>query len=102
MNLRSNASFVEVNNTGEDHIEDLNLTDKAPESSGAILYVYNPYNSSSYTFLQWQSSGNITGVLAGMKGIAVHKVAETIRGINLFDMNGSRPFDGTVSVYGVK
>ena len=37
------------------------------------------------------------------KYIGVHKVAETIRGFQLYESNGSRTFGGgTINVYGVK
>ena len=68
--------------------------------NGGSLYVYNPYNSSSYTFLQAQAGSTVGNVLYGTKGISVHKSAETIRGIRLLTTAfwGS----GKVSVYGVK
>jgi len=68
--------------------------------NGGSLYVYNPYNSSSYTFLQAQAGSTVGNVLYGTKGISVHKSAETIRGIRFLTTAfwGS----GKVSVYGVK
>ena len=68
--------------------------------NGGSLYVHNPYNSSSFTFLQAQAGSTVGNVLYGTKGISVHKSAETIRGIRLLTTAfwGS----GKVSVYGVK
>ena len=63
------------------------------------LYVYNPYDSSSYTFLGVQGIGE--GLYWGSKGIGVHTVAEQITGIHF--LAGAGNLDNIdVSVYGVK
>ena len=68
---------------------------------GHSFYVFNPYDSSSYTFFTSQSAGFWSGVgLYGFKGIYVHKVAEQVTGLH-FNRSGS--FDTiTVNVFGVK
>ena len=68
---------------------------------GNSFYVFNPYDSSSYTFFTSQSAGFWSGVgLYGFKSIFVHKVAEQITGLH-FNRTGN--FDNiTVNVYGVK
>jgi hypothetical protein len=68
--------------------------------TGTSLYVYNPYNSSSYTFFQTQNSSTYLGNHYGYKTIGVHKVAEQITGIVLNALTGT--LSGTVEVYGVK
>ena len=103
LQLKSNASFTENKNTNFSRIDRISFSDQSPESQGTVLYVYNPNSSSSYTFLNWQDTHARGGGGSGFKGIAVHKVAETIRGINFFDVYTDRPYDkGTISVYGVK
>jgi hypothetical protein len=68
-----------------------------------VLYFFNPYNSSSYTFLNMQVSAYSTGTpqLGGQKGIAVHKSAETITGFRYF-VTSDNITSHNVSVYGVK
>ena len=101
--LKANASSTENKNTNFSRIDRISFSDQSPESQGTVLYVYNPNSNSSYTFLNWQSVHMVGGNGGGVKGIAVHKVAETIRGINFFDVNTDRPYDsGTIAVYGVK
>ena len=101
--LKANSSFTQNKNTNYSRIDRISFSDQSPESQGTVLYVYNPNSSSSYTFLNWQSVHMVGGNGGGVKGIAVHKVAETIRGINFFDVNTDRPYDiGTIAVYGVK
>ena len=100
LNLISNSSFVESRATGQAQIlyGGVGYTDDT--GNGAGLYVFNPNDSSSYTFLKGQGGSTVGGTLYGTKGISVHKSAETIRGINFHTTAfwGS----GTVSVYGVK
>jgi hypothetical protein len=68
--------------------------------NGGGLYVYNPNDSSSYTFLQAQAGSTVGNVLYGTKGISVHKSTETIRGIRF--LTTAYWGSGKVSVYGVK
>jgi len=94
-----------VNNSQLENKIKLNQIDDAPTGSGSIVYIYNPYDSSSYTFLNFQSAASWTGgsrELRSNKGLGVEHTAQSIRGFQLFEIN-TRPFDlGTVSVYGVK
>jgi len=57
---------------------------------GLVLYCYNPFDSSSYTFLNWVT-----------KGIGVNTVAQSITGFQMFPSSGN--YDTLdVVVYGVK
>ena len=57
--------------------------------TGTSMYVYNPYDSSSYTFLMWQNSSGSSGTkMYGYKGISVHKSAEQITGFNFLPASG--------------
>ena len=102
--LLSYASFTETRNTNGTYL-DLSYSSTAlADGVGITSYIFNPYNSSSYTFSTAQSSGLYDvggGGLVGIKQIGVHKVAEQITGINLIPNSGN--FDNiTVNVYGVK
>lgn len=103
LQLKSGSSFTQNKNTNFSRIDRISFSDQSPESQGCVLYVYNPNDSSSYTFLNWQETHSRGGGGGGFRGIAVHKVAETIRGINFFDVYTDRPYDkGTIVVYGIK
>ena len=81
------------------------FTDQLSDSGGANLgfYVFNPYDSSSYTFTKSQMAGKNSSDFYAGKYIGVHKVAETIRGFQLYESNGARTFGGgQINVYGVK
>ena len=106
LQMTSNASFAEVKSTNTTLINYIGFSgsgglDVDQYDNGTSMYIYNPYDSSSYTFVQAQSSGvNSSNTLYGFKTIGVHKNAETVRGIQI---GGHSAFYGVkISVYGVK
>jgi len=102
--LKADTSFQEVRNTSNSYMNMYLITDQQSDgASSSSFYIYNPYNSSSYTFMQYQSTGANSSSKWGGKGISVHKSAEIIRGLQLYESNGARTFGGgTINVYGVK
>jgi len=105
--LNSASGFAETRSVNDNRFFQFlgyNLTDGSAPSQGATAYIFNPNDSSSYTFVQSQSSNNGSN-LVGMKYIGVHKVAEQITGIQLKSegFSGTTTFkSGTTSIYGVK
>ncbi len=102
MDLTAYASFVENKITAYDKglLGFVGGTGTA-DMGGFLTTVYNPNDSSSYTFYNGQSSMKGASGLAGAKYIGVHKSAEQITGINILPSTGS--WDNiTVNVYGVK
>jgi hypothetical protein len=76
--------------------------DSSTVGSAFIGYVHNPYDTSSYTFTQTQSSSQLgSNPLVGLKGIGVHKVAQANRGFVIFGYSTTAE-GGHISVYGVK
>ncbi len=74
--------------------------------AGGEMTIFNPYDSSSYTFAINSNAGGTTssGSLFGWKSICVHKVAEQITGLE-FSVTGGGSYDFnyiSASVYGVK
>tara|TARA_R100001163_G_C4935134_1_gene109346 strand:- start:47 stop:577 length:531 start_codon:yes stop_codon:yes gene_type:complete len=73
----------------------------ADDSGGVVFYFFNPYDSSSYTFMISQNANFYAGNgLLAYKYIGVHKSTETISGIQLV-MAGSTFTTVTASVYGL-
>ena len=68
---------------------------------GFGMYIFNPSDSSSYTFMKHQASSFYSSQgMVGTKGIGVYKVAEAITGVNILSSNN---FDNiTINVFGVK
>ena len=102
MSLRSFTTFGQMRFTNQDKIN--NIAYQGPDQdmgTGITFYVFNPYDSSSYTFGLAQTSGYYSSGLFGVKHISVHKVAEQITGINFFPASGT--YDNiTINVFGVK
>jgi len=102
MELTSYNAYIEQKSTTANYMGSISYSDaNGTQGAGFSLYIYNPNDSSSYTFGQWQASSFNTGSgLYGRKGISVHHNAEQITGIRFFVFSGTMDFD--VSVYGVK
>tara|TARA_B100000212_G_C27032143_1_gene387826 strand:- start:4 stop:525 length:522 start_codon:yes stop_codon:yes gene_type:complete len=73
-----------------------------PDMGGIEIMMFNPDDSSSYTFFTSQASTHYTGqFLTAAKSIGVYANAETVYGIKWYPQSGT--INGTkVSVYGVK
>ena len=70
-----------------------------------VMYVYNPADSSSFTFANWQMASSYlassTRVLMARKGIGVLKVAEAHTGIQVYALS-SNITKSRLTVYGIK
>ena len=103
LRMQGHTGFIEDRNNNATSIEYIATLDQDAESMGAVNYIFNPYDSSSYSFLLNQSQGAFSGNIRGSKTIGVHQSAESVRGINIIDLDGSRPLEeGFIVVYGVK
>ena len=98
--LFSNTTFTEIRSTGVTSIGGISFGNGATTGASINMTVFNPNDSSSYTFLTDQSNA-WTGVLQGYKGIGVEKTAQTITGINFFPSTGTLT-EMEIAVYGVK
>jgi len=66
--------------------------------NSAVIYIYNPYNSSSYSFLNFQGT---TDQLRGWKGIGVLKQSATHSGLKITNNTGT--YDSiSLKIFGVK
>ena len=105
LELKSYAAFTEYKATNANRFETINYSGTGSAVAGALtMYIYNPYDSSSYTFASWQSNGFRTGLGSiGAKAIGVHKSAEQISGIHFISSGSGSVFTNLdVAVFGVK
>mgnify|MGYP005990090923 CR=1 FL=1 len=102
LNGRSDSSFVEYRNTNQTDSEFFGQVDYPPESTSAYLNIYNPTDTSSYTFFNVQTSSAVSAVLYGFKGIGVLTETTEVTGIQFLGHTTHTFDEGTVSVYGVK
>ena len=98
--LNSGSAFGEERETNTTHTEGISYLDTAPDSSSVVSYIFNPYSSSSYTFLTSQASTH-SGRYYGHKGIAVLKQASSITGINVLASSNSIA-SGVIRTYGLR
>jgi len=103
LGMRANNTFSDDYGTALTSIHEISA-DGYGKGSGTSFYVYNPYSSSNYTFVNYQVSAyyDIHGSLRGVKGIGVLNIAETHLGFNIFDFGGFKMYNGKISVFGVK
>ena len=74
-------------------------------SSGSVTYIFNPFSSSSYTFMIGQGSGGYdTGNnrYRANKQIGVLKSTASITGLNFFPSNTSYSLKGLFRIYGLR
>ena len=102
LQVKTYASFSEERNTGVSYLGSTYFSDGGDDKGvGLSLYIFNPYDSSSYTFTKGQSSVMVDGFgITAFKAIGVHKSAEQISGFQIYTAGTS--FNATVNVYGVK
>ena len=105
INLRPSSSFTFNKETGATNLRRFfgrPDTESSGESSNGIIYVFDPLDSSKFTYFIGQSSYSETSTEIGNKFFGVHKSAETIRGITIFGNSGHNFTSGKICLYGVK
>jgi hypothetical protein len=111
LRLLAGSSFIEdrfTSQTGFRRVAQFDAT--ASNSAGINIMVFNPFDSSSFTFITAQTTASIpaAALMAGTKYIGVLKNTETVTGLRLgfTDSSGnliaSAIENCTVKVFGVK
>ena len=98
------TSFTPYEDTGAAQWTDiLGYTDYTPEGCSGKFEIYNPFSSSSYSFMTGQSMQQWNGAEGGNKSIGVLKETTSCTGFNIFIVDSVKPtFGSKISVYGVK
>jgi hypothetical protein len=100
LELQDDTSFVESRSTNQSrHIRGLRGGSDASNLGGLVMYIFNPFSSSSYTFALTQSIGYISKGF-GSKGIGVFTNTSSVTGIN-FNLDGQTFNNLTVKTYGL-
>lgn len=98
--LNSGSSYTEQREATTDRI---NIGTTNADTAGNLnvsVNVFNPYHSSRYTYITYQTSAR---ELEARKGVAVLKQTSTIKGLQIKSDTGGRNFtQGNITVYGVK
>ena len=100
LSMPAGSGFSEYRLVNNDRWARVNYTYQNAIGGTTSYYIFNPYNSSSYTFMTFQNGFESVGTIYGLKGIGVEKTSATRRG---FRIRASASFSGAdISVYGVK
>lgn len=96
-------TYAEANSEGITYMNTINIGDSSESPSALSGYLFNPYDSSSYTFNTFQSSTERNSGNETRKGINVHTVAQANRGYQIVN-SASNNFESglTITTYGVK
>jgi len=102
LNMRGYSSFSENKSASDSAFNNIGYSQSNSISSTANnINIYNPYDSSSYTFANWQGALWVQGYgVSGAKAIGVHKSAEQITGVSFIANNSINSIKA--NVYGVK
>jgi hypothetical protein len=103
LSMHSNASFQELTSVNADTMFDFcPATDEAPETSSSVIYFFNPFLSSSYTFMAVEGFSSLSGNSRSAKSIFVLKELSSIGGVNLFSGGGDNFSSGVIRTYGLR
>jgi hypothetical protein len=105
LNIDAYASYYDDRSTNQDKLyRFLGNLDNEPSSASTTMYVFNPYSSSSYTFMLKQGASLWgTADFSNFKAIAVLTQLSSITGINFFpDGTSGKTLSGVVRTYGLR
>ncbi|BAQ84718.1 2-phosphosulfolactate phosphatase [uncultured Mediterranean phage uvMED] len=105
LNLRCSSTFSKNQETGATNLRRFfgrPDTESSGEPSNGVIYVYNPLDSTKFTYFHGQSAYCETNTEIGNRFVGVHKSAETIRGFAIFNNAGTNVTSGKISLYGVQ
>tara|TARA_R110002020_G_scaffold46300_1_gene131823 strand:- start:665 stop:1186 length:522 start_codon:yes stop_codon:yes gene_type:complete len=101
LRFKAVSSFNEIKNTSQDKLLEAGGIIPNTESVGTVLYVYNPFSSSSFTFVTMQMSSMSGTEFRSYKYIGVLKDTSSITGIRFLNADGNTTA-AKISVYGIK
>jgi len=103
--MRSYGSFADNNTSGGTEFRSIGFYDPAGgigtgKGGATVIYITNPFNSSSFSSAMWQNAGISSIGTPARKGLGVLKVAESHTGINF--LASETILNAKARVYGVK
>ena len=96
--MKANTSFFEGRNTSGNDFRSFGEADD--KGCASVSYIFNPMNSSSYTF--WLSQDISSFNSYNMKCIAVLKQTTQVAGVNFFTDNGGTMTNFECKVYALR
>ena len=104
LDMAGETSFGELRGTNNTYMRYLaNATDLEPEATGLVYWFFNPFSSSTYTFVLQQGSTRIANVFRVGKGIGVLKQTASMSGFNIgLETTSINMNSGTIRTYGLR
>ena len=102
LNLKAEASFTSSQGENQSELEfTFGNTDASPEGNGSVVYIFNPFLTSSYSFILYQAAANISATHRGRKGIGVLKQTKSMTGFRIIATNANVD-EGKIRTYGLR
>ena len=106
LEMKSGTSFFENKSASASAIFMGQRADQVGDgSNNLVFYVFNPFNSSSYTFTINQCAGFDTSEnLTNGKGVGLLHQTNCITGFQIYDSDSARPFESgsKITTYGLR
>lgn len=101
--IRAYTTYSDERDDNVTYIQKFGQADQEPEGTSIVSYIFNPFSSSSYTFVIWQDSFSFGSGKGGGKGIGVLTQLSSITGFQLVAVSSTRPFDSSkIRTYGLR
>lgn len=97
----SDASFSDQSGNDENDTRLMGYADFDTEASGFVIYIFQPFLSSSYTYIISQSANAVSGAFTGFRSIAVLKQTSAITGFQIIASSNTLD-SGNMKVYGLR
>ena len=101
LQLRSSNTGIENRSQNDTDSVIMGYADLSPEASGFVIYVFNPTNTSSFTYFICQSSVAVSAVLHTFKGIGVLTETTDVTGFQIIASSNTLD-SGNMKVYGLR
>ena len=106
LGMNSGSSFDETRSTSASNIFMGQRADQVGDgSNNTVFYIFNPFDSSSYTFTLSQSASSDSAFdNINAKGIGVLHQTSSITGFQIYDSDSARPFESgsKIITYGLR
>lgn len=99
--VKRSYNIFQADNVNTTYFFQMGDSDGTNNSTSNIVWLYNPYQNSEWTFISHQESGMATLGQIGYTGIGVLKETSSITGLNFYNNTGGN-FDINVKIYGLR
>lgn len=99
--VKRSYNTFQSDNVNANYFFQMGNSDGTNNSTTNIVWLYNPYQNSEWTFISQQNSDMTTSGQLGFSAIGVLKETTSITGLNLYSNAGGN-FDINVKIYGLR